>query len=77
MLRIVVDSDSIASVGYDRARRTLQVEFRRTMEVFEYLDVPISEYNALLAAPSKGQYFNSQIRDRGYACQKVDSRNET
>lgn len=73
MFRTVVNSDTIASIGYDRERRLLHIEFRRTMEIFEYADVPINQYKALMAASSKGKYFNARIRDAGYVCRKLGS----
>lgn len=73
MFRIVVRSGSISSIGYDATRHLLEIEFRRTMEVFHYEGVPSSEYRGLMSAESKGEYFNSKIRDAGYVCRKVSS----
>jgi hypothetical protein len=33
-------------------------------EIYRYLDVPPQAYSELLAAPSKGLYFNSNIRQQ-------------
>jgi hypothetical protein len=63
MRRIHVESSSIASVGYDAAEVTLEVEFV-TGRVYRYIGVPAWLHDAFLAAPSKGQFFNTLIRDR-------------
>jgi len=59
-----VDSTSLASVGYDRASAILEVQFRDSGDVYQYLDVPETTYRALLAAESLGRYFNREIRGR-------------
>lgn len=58
-----VQSSSIASVGYAGATATLEIEFR-TGRVYRFFAVPSSVYDGLLAADSKGAYFNRFIRDR-------------
>lgn len=62
MKRVRVESSSIASVGYDEASRSLEVEFLHGA-VYRYAEVPRAVYAALLAAESKGSFFNSAIRD--------------
>jgi len=63
MRRKPVDSSAIASLGYDPARETLEVEFR-SGNVYRYFDVPKEVYEDLLGARSKGRYFGSFIRGR-------------
>ena len=63
MLRRVVDSSVISSVGYDERAHVLEVEFR-TGRLYHYYDVPRAEYDALLAASSVGSYFNREIRTK-------------
>lgn len=63
MLRRVVNSSSIASVGYEAARQDLEVEFVQG-EVYAYRGVPLHVYRALMQATTKGAYFNDNIRDR-------------
>jgi KTSC domain len=60
MKRTAVDSSMMASVGYDRARRTLEIEFQ-TGDIYEYLDVPRDVFRALLNASSKGRFFHAEI----------------
>jgi hypothetical protein len=64
MERQPVTSSNLKSVGYDRARRVLEIEFQNG-RVYRYHDVPPEEYEELLKAPSLGRYFNDNIRD-GY-----------
>jgi hypothetical protein len=59
--RIPLESSTLASVLYLPTQRELELEFR-SGEIYRYLDVPSQTYKELLAAPSKGFYFNSNIR---------------
>lgn len=59
----VVESSTIASVGYDLNQRLLQLEFR-SREVYHYFGVPAGVHEALLEARSKGSYFHRAIRGR-------------
>jgi hypothetical protein len=56
-----VTSSSIVSVGYDRRAAVLEVEFQRG-RVYQYLDVPPEEFDALMAAESKGRFVNGVIK---------------
>jgi len=69
MRRRAVDSSVIASVGYDDAVALLDVEFV-SGEVYRYFAVPRSVHEGLLAAPSKGRFFQQHIRDR-YPTQRL------
>jgi len=48
---------------YDPETRTLSVWFRPSGRRYDYDAVPPETYAALCAAPSRGRYFNEQIRD--------------
>lgn len=61
MYRQRVDSSAVRSVGYEKARRILEVETEGGT-VYQYLDVPAREYFALLSADSVGRYYNQQIK---------------
>ena len=50
------------SVGYELRSQILEIEFQ-SGAVYEYLDVPRKVHEELMSAESKGQYFNSEIRD--------------
>ena len=58
-----VESTTLATVGYDAARELLQLEFR-SRAIYLYFGVPSAVHEALLRAPSKGNYFNRVIRGR-------------
>jgi len=60
------------SVGYDDANQVLEVEFQ-SGAIYQYLDVRPAIHKELMAAASKGRYFNSEIRD-SYASVRVDRR---
>ena len=63
MLVATVESTTFATVAYDEARELLQLEFC-SRAVYLYFGVPPTVHQALLAAPSKGRYFNQHIRGR-------------
>lgn len=58
-----VVSKSLKSVNYDGGSSTLIIVFRNGGR-YLYLDVPKAMYEELLAAPSKGSYFDTHIKDR-------------
>lgn len=57
-----VASTVIRRVTYDDATHRLAIGFANG-RTYRYLDVPRAEYEALLAAESKGSHFNTRIRD--------------
>lgn len=63
MLRQVVESSSLRSIGYDRATCTLEVEFLSRV-VYRYHDVPAALWSELRNSSSKGQFFQQRIRDQ-------------
>ena len=63
MKRTPVVSSYVASVGYDAHTMTLEVEFTKG-SVYQYFDVPGTEYHALISAPSVGTYLNQNIKTR-------------
>ncbi len=63
MERILVDSSSVARVGYDPATFELEVEFRNGRS-YRYQQVPVAAYRLLLQAPSIGEFVNKQIKPR-------------
>ncbi len=62
MQRTPVDSSNLASVGYDPATQTLEIEFQNG-RIYQYFHVLQAEYDELMAASSHGRYFNAYIRD--------------
>lgn len=59
---VPVNSTLLASVAYDAGESVLQLEFR-DRALYRYFHVPAAIYNGLLAADSKGSYFNRCIRN--------------
>jgi len=60
-----VQSSAIERVAYDGRHRRLLVTFRgKNKKSYAYLNVPRAEYEAILAAPSKGIYVNTVIKPR-------------
>jgi KTSC domain-containing protein len=60
---VPVDSTLLASVAYDAGESLLYLGFRDGAS-YLYFSVPESVHQGLLAADSKGAYFNRQIRNR-------------
>jgi len=69
MMRHVVKSSSIATLGYEATTSVLEVVFHGG-RVYRYRDVPEGEFERFLAAPSKGRYYNANIRNQ-YAYEQV------
>jgi hypothetical protein len=64
---VTVESTALVTVGYDETRELLQVEFGGRV-IYHYFGVPAAVHRGLLAAPSKGCYFNQAIRGRFPFC---------
>ncbi|MGF1479420.1 MAG: lysine--tRNA ligase [Cyanophyceae cyanobacterium] len=56
-------STAIKSFDYDEEKKVLRVQFGNG-SVYLYHDVPESVYKEMKDAPSVGQFFNTQIRDK-------------
>jgi hypothetical protein len=62
MDRVPVVSSSVASVGYEEATSTLEVEFTNS-SIYHYFDVPSRHFDALAGgAVSVGQYLNVEVK---------------
>lgn len=61
MLATAVESTMLATVAYHAPGQLLWLEFR-SGAVYCYLGVPPTVHQSLMAAPSKGDYFNRNIR---------------
>jgi len=61
-LRTPVESSLLTAVTYS-TDQTLQLEFR-SGAVYRYFAVPPTVFHALIAAESKGAYFNRNVRSR-------------
>ena len=61
MERELLDSSSVASAGYDEARRMMEVEFVHG-GVYVYLDVEPDLYRRFREAESHGRFLNAEIK---------------
>jgi len=69
MNRTPVSSSNVASIGYDDATSTLEIEFNNG-SVYQYFDVSDKTYQELMAASSVGSYLATQIKGK-YRYSKV------
>ena len=62
-----VTSSQISEIGYDSEARVLSVRFNgkegRRGNLYRYSDVTPQQYDAFLAAPSKGSWFGNNIKN--------------
>lgn len=63
LTEVPVNSTVLASIAYDASGSILQVKFCNGA-IYGYSAVPTVVYHSLLAADSKGSYFNREIRAR-------------
>ena len=57
------ESEAIAKFAYDLMAMNLVIFFKNG-GVYEYRNVPRDAFDAFRAAPSKGQYFQANVRER-------------
>ena len=69
MERKPVNSSNVASVGFDKATRTLEIGFHNG-GVYQYAGVHPNTHRHLMNAPSKGTFVWKNVRDR-FPYQKV------
>lgn len=62
MDREPVASTNIASVGYDEASETLEVEFSNGT-IYQYYNVGAALYEQFRESASKGQFLNAYIKN--------------
>lgn len=63
MTRTAVKSSNLKSIGYDPAKKLLEVEFG-SGGVFQYSGVTAQQHAALMRAKSIGSHFHAHIRSR-------------
>jgi hypothetical protein len=61
--RDAVQSTALASVGYSRRLRALEIEFRNGA-IYRYLNVAPVIFHDLMIAPSKARFYDEKIRRR-------------
>ena len=72
--RVPVESTALATVGYSKRLRALEIEFRNGA-IYRYLEVAPNVYDALLRARSKARFYDEHIR-RKYRSRHVRRRSE-
>jgi hypothetical protein len=60
MERIPVSSSNVEAIGYSASRQILEASFKGG-RVYHWTGVDPATYAALMAAPSKGSFFNNYI----------------
>jgi hypothetical protein len=61
--RMPVDSTAIAAIGYSKRLHALEIEFINGA-IYRYLDVPPMLHRALMAAKSKAQFYDHNVRGK-------------
>ena len=69
MDRQPVSSSTIASIGYDPATETLEIEFHKT-GLYRYFNVPQVVHESFITATSHGTFLNSHIKGQ-YAYERA------
>jgi hypothetical protein len=69
MERQPVSSSNLATVGYDVATETLEIEFQNG-STYQYYGVPESIFHDLLSAGSVGSYFSRNVKNI-YPCHQI------
>lgn len=59
---IPVNSSTLSGAGYNATKRVLRLQFS-TGIIYDYHSVPEEIFTSLMAAKSKGTYFNEYIKD--------------
>jgi hypothetical protein len=63
MDRTRVASTNIRSIGYDESSQALEVEFT-SGGIYRYDGVPPNVHQRFMAAPSKGRFFDSFVKNK-------------
>jgi hypothetical protein len=61
--RVPVESTAIAAIGYSKRLRALEIEFINGA-IYRYLEVPTTLYRALMAAKSRAQFYDRNVRGK-------------
>jgi len=69
-----VQSTALASIGYSKRLRALEIEFRNGA-IYRYLNVDPAIHHDLMIAPSKARFYDENIR-RKYRSRHVRRRAE-
>ena len=64
MERQIVDSRMIASIGYEPATGTLEIEFANGGPVWQYYDFPEYRWHEFQYTDSHGKFFHANIKNQ-------------
>ena len=60
-----VSSSNIEAVGFDNHTRIMAVKFKgKSLKVYLYYEMTLDLYRKFLAAPSKGRFFEQNIKGK-------------
>lgn len=62
MDRINVNSSDISSIWYEEQDLILEIEFN-SWWIYQYFNVPLSEFNGIMLASSHWKYFHANIKN--------------
>ena len=68
--RIAVNCKKLASVAYDPATYTLELEFQNS-DLFQYFGIPEYIFESLLKSSSKDKFVSLYIKNGGYSYAKM------
>ena len=69
MLRKLVNSSNLASIGYDSLFKILEIQFHSS-GIYQYFNIPFYIYEGLMSAESHGKYHAKFIK-KNYAFKKI------
>lgn len=69
MFRTKVKSSNVASLGYDSAKKMVEVEFNNG-DIYQYNNVPQSQYDRIMMSESIGRAIHAVLRGK-YSYRKV------
>ena len=58
-----LESKMISAAAYEESQQILYLRFRGSGAVYRYFEFPTADYQAFLAAKSRGRFFRFHIRD--------------
>jgi ATP-dependent DNA helicase RecG len=61
--RIPITSSNIASIGYNKEARILEIEFHHGA-IYQYVDVPEKVFEELMSSPSQGAYYMNELKGK-------------
>ncbi|MBK0380548.1 KTSC domain-containing protein [Mucilaginibacter segetis] len=62
MHRKTVESTALKSIGYDAEKHVLELEFRESGDVWQYLNVKPAVYKKMMESESLGSFFVNKVK---------------